>query len=325
MKPLLSIIVPIYNVEPYLRACLDSILRQKFTDYELILVNDGSPDNCGKICDEYASRDNRIIVIHKENGGLSSARNEGLNIARGGYITFVDSDDELEETYKINMDILITDPKIDMLQFPFYNEKTKKTYNRFDKETKIIGFSNIITAWSKNIITSSIICNKIFKKKSWGNIKFPHGRVFEDQYINVDIISNINCAYYSQEGKYIYKFRAGSITNSIFTREREYDLLAAKIHTLRLLNRDDISDKIKSDIFVDAFRASIRYQLSNCNIKLISEFKRLKNALSRFSLFRNFKLSLFDSKVFMCKFFVCYILLHFCNVKLFIKILLFTK
>lgn len=92
----ISIIVPIYKVERYLKRCVDSILNQTFTDFELILVDDGSPDNCGRICDEYAEKDNRIYVIHKENGGLSDARNAGLDYATGQYIIFVDSDDFVE-------------------------------------------------------------------------------------------------------------------------------------------------------------------------------------------------------------------------------------
>ncbi|KAF3371822.1 glycosyl transferase family 2, partial [Enterococcus faecium] len=89
----ISIIVPVYKVEKYLRKCVDSILAQTFTDFEVILVDDGSPDNSGKICDEYAEKDNRVRVIHKENGGLSSARNAGIDVARGKYLGFVDSDD----------------------------------------------------------------------------------------------------------------------------------------------------------------------------------------------------------------------------------------
>lgn len=94
-QPTISVIVPVYKVEPYLRRCVDSILAQTFTDFELILVDDGSPDNCGAICDEYAARDERVRVIHQENSGVSSARNAGLDAAIGNYITFVDSDDEI--------------------------------------------------------------------------------------------------------------------------------------------------------------------------------------------------------------------------------------
>ena len=95
--PQISVIVPVYNVEKQIRRCIDSILAQTFTDYEVILVDDGSPDNCGNICDEYALKDNRISVIHKKNGGLSDARNAGLRIASGEYILFLDSDDHITE------------------------------------------------------------------------------------------------------------------------------------------------------------------------------------------------------------------------------------
>ena len=95
--PEVSVIVPVYKVEPYLHRCIDSILGQTFTDFELILVDDGSPDNCGKICDEYAKKDGRVRVVHKENGGVSSARNTGLQIACGKFIYFCDSDDYVEK------------------------------------------------------------------------------------------------------------------------------------------------------------------------------------------------------------------------------------
>ena len=96
MNPKISIIVPVYKVEPYIRKCVDSILTQTITDFELILVDDGSPDICGEICDEYAGKDYRIKVIHKENGGLSSARNAGLDICTGDLIGFVDGDDFID-------------------------------------------------------------------------------------------------------------------------------------------------------------------------------------------------------------------------------------
>ena len=90
---MISIIVPIYNVEPYLHRCVDSLSKQSYEDFELILVDDGSPDNCGTLCEEYAAQDDRVRVIHKPNGGLSDARNAGMEIAQGEYIAFVDSDD----------------------------------------------------------------------------------------------------------------------------------------------------------------------------------------------------------------------------------------
>ena len=99
IMPEISVIVPVYNVEEYLRPCIDSILEQTFTDFELILVDDGSPDRCGEICDEYEQIDKRIRVIHQENGGLSAARNAGLDVMSGEYVTFIDSDDLVDKKF----------------------------------------------------------------------------------------------------------------------------------------------------------------------------------------------------------------------------------
>lgn len=112
-QPLVSIIVPIYKVEPYLRQCIDSLLAQSFHDFELILVDDGSPDDCGKIIAEFAQKDSRIIPVYKENGGVSSARNAGLDICRGKYVVFCDGDDYVKTDYISSLlNASITDPSI---------------------------------------------------------------------------------------------------------------------------------------------------------------------------------------------------------------------
>lgn len=116
---ILSIIVPVYNVEQYLPRCIDSILEQTFQNFELILVDDGSKDKSGEICDEFAKKDNRIIVIHQENKGVNTARNAGLDIATGSYITFVDSDDWIQpDSYCKSIGLMETNRDIDLLQYP---------------------------------------------------------------------------------------------------------------------------------------------------------------------------------------------------------------
>lgn len=117
MTPKISVIVPVYNVENLLPRCIDSILSQSFTDFELLLIDDGSPDNCGKICDEYAEKDSRVRVFHKPNGGVSSARNLGLDNAQGEWITFIDSDDYIEQGFlaipkELSADLLINNYKV---------------------------------------------------------------------------------------------------------------------------------------------------------------------------------------------------------------------
>ena len=140
-KIMLSVIIPVYNVEKYLRKCVDSILLQDFANMEVILVDDGSPDNSGAICDEYAEKDARVKVIHKENGGVSSARNTGLDVAQGKYIAFVDSDDYLlPNSFQPNVEYMENHPDIDLLQFPIsYDERVEyvKRYKQ-QKEEKVL-------------------------------------------------------------------------------------------------------------------------------------------------------------------------------------------
>lgn len=153
-----SVIVPIYKVEKYLRRCVDSIINQEYKDLEIILVDDGSPDNCPKICDEYAQKDARIKVVHKENGGLSSARNAGLMVASGDWITFIDSDDYITEDYS-NMLMQVQKLDFDVICLPYYEIKNKnvtlKTPKRINKITiDNINFGKVFSgcynsAWSK--------------------------------------------------------------------------------------------------------------------------------------------------------------------------------
>ena len=124
MNKLISIICPIYNTELYLKECLNSILCQSYTNFELILIDDGSTDNSGIICDEYATKDKRIIVIHQTNKGLSASRNKGLEIASGEFITFIDSDDWIDpNTLRDNLSIFNDNPQINFLQYPISNKK----------------------------------------------------------------------------------------------------------------------------------------------------------------------------------------------------------
>ena len=129
-KPILSVIVPVYNVERYLDACVQSIVNQTFQDWELLLVDDGSTDGSGGICDRWTSRDERITALHQENKGQAAARNAALDIAQGQFFTFVDSDDEItSETYAENIEILLSQPEIELLCYPMtldYNNQQRR-------------------------------------------------------------------------------------------------------------------------------------------------------------------------------------------------------
>ena len=214
-KPLVSIIVPIYKVEPYLRRCLDSIVNQTYANLEIILVDDGSPDNCPQICEEYAVNDNRIVVIHKENGGLSDARNTGLDICKGEYISFVDSDDWVDNNYiktllnlaiKENADICICNHSL------IYRDGTEKfssfsagVYSKTDAIKKIILQQTLPwgASWGK------IYNRKIFKK-----YQFPVGKIHEDDYTSYKFIYEANKTACIDQPLYKYFQRNDSISKT---------------------------------------------------------------------------------------------------------------
>lgn len=278
-SPILSIIVPIYNVEPYLRACLDSILNQTFKDYELILIDDGSPDGSGAICDEYAAVDSRIIVIHQKNGGLSSARNSGLDRARGAYITFVDSDDQLrgEDTYEANIHILQQDPSIDALQFPmeimeFNGETTSEEYpDRYIRDR-----DELFRIWSQVFgQVNAVVWNKIFKASLFREIRFPQGRWYEDAYLAPAFINAIQCFFVSGKGCYRYFRRGESISHSEFSPRKRLHFLEAHLQIVKEFIMYDGVDREKIAIL----KRMLRIYLHTLGFVPESELLYIKRAI----------------------------------------------
>lgn len=244
MNPTLSIIVPVYNVENYLTQCVDSILNQPLTDYELILVDDGSPDNCGKICDDYAEMDKRIKVIHKSNEGLSSARNAGLDIAVGKYISFIDSDDFIsKDFYEKNMLYLLENKDVDMLvaQYCKFDGRKNFVYRNYPRRlnTKKDIFEYL---FSEQYISSAWI--NIYKKEVFDYIRFPKGQIFEDGYILPDIINKVNSIYISNFGIYYYRVRENSIMQSVRDKKKWLDILFTFKKMLDYIYSNDSSGKI---------------------------------------------------------------------------------
>lgn len=178
-KPLISVIVPVYKVEKYLRNCVNSIINQSYSNWELILVNDGSPDACPQICDEYAAADTRIKVLHKENGGLSDARNVGLDNIQGEYVSFLDSDDHWHSNY---LQILIKaclDNNCQIAQCGFL-QGTDTTFPSEDSETRIQLYDNHSIFLSN--AAQIIMCSKLYKSSLFTNIRMPVGKINEDDY-----------------------------------------------------------------------------------------------------------------------------------------------
>ncbi|HFQ0673997.1 TPA: glycosyltransferase family 2 protein, partial [Enterococcus faecium] len=214
----ISIIVPVYKVEKYLRKCVDSILAQTFTDFEVILVDDGSPDNSGKICDEYAEKDNRVRVIHKENGGLSSARNAGIDVARGKYLGFVDSDDYIDEDmYEILYENLkIHDADISSVELiPFYGDRYKKANK--EKKVIILNKKEAIKSVLEGTQFYAYAWNKLYRKELFKDNRYLDGKTFEDAYIIIDLLFQTEKIVVSNEEKYFYLQRNDSIMGKSFS------------------------------------------------------------------------------------------------------------
>lgn len=216
MKPLVSVIVPIYNVEKYLKNCVDSILNQKYDNLEVILVDDGSPDRCGVICDEVAIRDRRVKVIHKKNGGLSSARNAGMAIATADYWCFVDSDDWISYDMIDSMMRCFTDD-IDLVC-------CGKVLSGF-KEEKVLNIDTSICINSENAIEKAIFdkdvgiaaWGKIYRSRLFENTRFPEGEIHEDAAIMLQIFDKARKVFVLNRALYYYRYNSEGISKGAYS------------------------------------------------------------------------------------------------------------
>jgi glycosyltransferase involved in cell wall biosynthesis len=225
-KPKLSVIVPIYNVEAYLHRCIDSVLAQTFTDFELILVDDGSPDNCGAICDAYALKDPRVRVIHKENGGRSDARNTGLDACRGDYIGFVDADDYISSRMYQRLLELIERYGADMATTGFVNVDENgnhlEVYPQLSQECLLDQEDFIDHFYPDNkwkIFASP--CNKLYRKRIFQNLRYPEGKPYEDSFLLLPLLDRCHEIAVDDEHHYFYfNTREGSIMNERYSPQR---------------------------------------------------------------------------------------------------------
>ena len=217
---MISVIVPIYNVEDYLEKCIVSIQNQTYKEIEIILVDDGSPDNCGRICDEYAKTDTRIKVIHKVNGGLSDARNAGISYAVGQYIVFVDADDYihpqmLEVLYH---NLIMEDADISVCGFRNVIEEEKVLLPLLDVNSiprESFCDLDIMEQLEYNNLITVVAWNKLYRRKLFLNLRYPKGKVHEDEFIIHQILHLCKKVVYTKEKLYYYLQRKGSITEKI--------------------------------------------------------------------------------------------------------------
>lgn len=215
-----SIIVPVYQVEKYIRQCVDSILGQTFTDFELILVDDGSTDRSGEICDEYAGTDDRVKVIHQKNCGVASARNHGMSFAHGCYLCFVDADDWIEDTMIEKCISYMKVHDADVLRHGYTMElwedtkcvnKEKKSAPNFAKMLTNAQITEEMESFWNNC--SNYVWNYFFKKEIIGEIQFPEIKISEDHVFVLKVLEKCKKICFLQEDSYHYCMRMGSSAN----------------------------------------------------------------------------------------------------------------
>lgn len=268
MSDLISIIVPVYNVEKYLVKCLESIRNQKFRNFEVILIDDGSNDRSGAICDDFVKENMQFHVIHKKNGGLSEARNTGLKVAKGKYVCFIDSDDWVREELLERLLNLLEVHGADIAQCDFFID-----------ESSDIDIEEVVVSYSKDEYMRALLedkipsyfCGKLFKKELFSNQVFPKGKTYEDLLFLPYIIQNITKIIVTNQRYYFYFLsRADSITNAPGYRIKNQIAIA---EALRL--RYNLAQSYYEDI--DESVLKIAVEASICAFCLLGNLKEIEN------------------------------------------------
>ena len=303
---LISDIIPVYNVEEYLHYAIESLEKQTYKNFEIILVNDGSTDNSGKLCDEYSEKHSNVRVFHKENGGLSDARNFGVQKAKGEFITFLDPDDYLEAyslellvsiQEKNNCDIVSTRVKATEL----YNVYSNHSLTEEDIKNVIVMDRDVFLeeAFYDKVATVSA-CGKLYRKNIL-EIPFPKGRIYEDLYIVSEHVAKVNKIVHTPLQIYNYYKRQGSIVNSKFT-SKQYDFFDAINHN-RTVIKDKYSDKKSLENAVNA--KEVVGGVKICNTAYLTSFN---DANKINNILKKNKMSILLNKRITIKFKIKYIL-----------------
>lgn len=286
MNPLISVIVPIYNVEKYLARCVDSIVNQTYKNLEIILVDDGSPDRCPQMCDDYAEKDGRIKVVHKKNGGLSDARNAGMAVATGKYISFIDSDDYVSDDFfeclldvmnKENSDIaecsvvkLYEDNRFD----EFSDDLSVKTYDTQDAMSALIAENPF----------HQHVWNKLYKTELIKDIPYAVGKLNEDEFWTYQVFGRANKVSKLNKTMYYY-FQRNSSIMGVGYNIRRLDALEGKANRQKYIenNFPDLSTQAKIDLYgscMFAYQSVLKFMSGadkKKSLELIRKYRKMYN------------------------------------------------
>lgn len=275
-----SVIIPIYNVEKYLEKCLDSIVHQSYKNLEIILVNDGSTDSSSKICEDYQKKDERIIVINKENGGLSDARNKGIDIATGEYITFIDSDDYIHKDMIGELMNIATnnDADISVCGFQkFFNESDSEIIDNMLLNTDIQLFNSqdiLDNFYSKISVNIIVAWAKIYKMSLFNKIRYNKGKIHEDEFIAHKLIFESKKIAYIPKKMYFYRIRKNSITGEKFNKKR-LDKIEALEDRLKFANEKNLKNLYMQTLFCYCNDLILCYYLIKENYKKEKKLQKI--------------------------------------------------
>lgn len=283
----LSVIIPVYDSLSTLERCVESVLSQNVDGMEVILVDDGSTDGSSALCDTIAARNGSVRVIHRPNGGLSAARNTGIEAAQGEWLSFVDSDDALApDTLSGNLEYALQIADTDMVEFPVTVRYGSAHSFNFDFKPVDTRAGQVFTYWIQSCgYNHCFACNKIFRATLFNNIRFPEGENFEDAAVCPDIIRSCRTVRYSDIGRYLYYESEGSITRQYRFSNQE-PLFRHNLQLLQLITTQGFGHECKAKLWNQCLNLLI--DLGRCkdaNREYIgtnaSELRRLKprNAL----------------------------------------------
>lgn len=282
MNDLISVIVPVYKVEQYLNDCINSLVNQSYKNLEIILVDDGSPDNCPIMCDNWAKKDRRIKVIHKKNGGLSSARNAGLDVAKGNYYAFVDSDDWISPNMYEDMLNIFREHDVDIVagKIDCYNEETGKIKPFMEFPGCYIISNDIIIekekyqqlTLSKKLESAS--WNKLYKSSVFIDLRFKENRYYEDYLYIYFVSQRMKSLYYVAKPYYNYRIRA----NSICTSQNHLEDIERNFKEIK----EDLVTK-NSNLIAYVKMAEVTYYLNMCKQNIDNKilFDKYRKVLKR--------------------------------------------
>lgn len=297
MSELITVIVPIYKTEKYLQRCVDSIINQTYKNLEIILVDDGSPDNSGQICDLYAKLDKRVKVLHKKNGGLSDARNAGIDIAQGEYISFLDSDDWIDERYIDRLYQLLINSNSDISVCNFVRTSHENIqvdnakievyeYSNFQALEQLFGEYNVqmVTAWGK-----------LYKRELFIDIRYPVGRIHEDEYTTYKLIYLAKKIIFTREKLLYYWQRNDSIMGigiNIIHKLHAIDAFKERAEYFKKINLSELCTKSYRLLFLLYLEVNAHKKLFENKLMKESfenDFKNLRHILRKYKQPLKFK------------------------------------